>query len=379
MIGFIVACSVSGPSATTQPSSASPTQIAKPTALPAQTVTATPSPTPTDPPSPLPTRTPYPPSETEFLLTVDSPPFQWVGDMIDAGVHLTYTGAQPEVTVWGPASGLASVGFENRSEGLQMWSQPEGLCTPYVLKADQPLSIPIDKSATWQLADGNRGFYNNWLADPELHFPTGPWHVDAAAQFFAKTGWDRCAWDQTGPRGELIQMFQSDWFAVTPQPPIPMPAEGCHGAPLSEDVPTPSSLIVDGDVELDLTMIGGVSRRDGSGASDIDYGAWQVDLPRQPFRVAAGAAISVAGAPGVQLIDADTYRYAAEKFVVNEWGERLATGKLLGNPRVLFPDDGTLRVVTPNLDGDWVIRVHVAWLTPCLSGDGEVNFGVETR
>jgi hypothetical protein len=284
-----------------------------------------------------------------------------------------------EITVWGASSGLASFGFSQEDADLYMDVGLNGLCVPYTLQKAVPLVLPVAKSASWEQGDPDETFYQAWLADPALHLPLGYWKANVDVEFVGSPG-GYCRWESGYIPSEKEPVHLSDERAIrmTPLVPLPMPPEGCIDDFAQPYAQPPESLLVGGDTNLRLTMFSGWGWRDSAGGGDADYGVYEVDLPPKPIERAPGGSIGITIGPGFQLIDATAALYAADHYITDRHGV-VSTGEALDQPVVAFGDDGTLEVVVPDRVGSWVISVRVNWLTPCLIGDGEVNFGVETR
>jgi hypothetical protein len=342
---------------TASPSS-TPSPLPSPTASASATASLGPTPTRTDPPQP---------SESDFELEIMAPDLQVTSDAIDLEVALVYRGPLPEITVWSSATSLAQIAFEQTSGDLAMGGIGDNTCHLYTLVSNEPVPVPLVKQATWKAGDRNAAFYAEWLADPELHLPVGAWDVWASAFLLSDF---TCSTSSRQP----VHVFGERILRVVPSTPLAMPAEGCSDDFNGPYGQAPAKLTV-GDTRLRLTMMFGWSWRDGSGSGDVDYGAYDVDLPSSPFRLKAGGTVSISVGNGFQLIDARATRYAAADYVIGKLGVE-DTGPALGHPATAFLPDGTLEVTMPRTAGSWVIQVRVEWLTPCLIGNGEVNFGV---
>jgi hypothetical protein len=254
-----------------------------------------------------------------------------------------------------------------------------GLCVPYTLRRAVPLVLPLVKSAAWEQGDPNEPFYSAWLADPELHLPVGYWQASVQVEFVGSPG-GYCLW-QSGnipAEKEPLQLSAEATVRVTPFEPLPEPPEGCGDDFAQPSGQPPDSVTVGGDTDLQLTMFSGWTWRNGNGGGDVDYGAYEVDLPAQPFERARGDTIDIVIGPGFQLIDGTATLYAADHYITDQHGV-VSTGEALDHPELRFREDGAVEVVMPDGSGNWVISVRVEWLTPCLIGSSEVNFGVNTR
>jgi hypothetical protein len=351
------------------PSSPAPSgSIATPTPSPSISPARTaPAATPTS----LPTLIPIPPTASDFEIRLNAPLVQWTAQPIALDAALVYHGPEPQITLWSNSDDLVQVSFGMTNGALSMGGLLDSGCNKFTLVRDEPVAIPIVKWGDWEADDPNADFYATWLADPELHLPVGAWEIEANAFLLA----DRvCSTSTVGP----VHVNGSTFVRVTPIVPLAMPDSGCTDELNEEYGLAPETLLVNGDTPLRLTMFSGWAWRDGGGGGDADYGYHDVDLPDQPFVIQRGDTVAVQVGQGFQLIDASATRYAAQTYIVDRHG-LVDPGKALAKPAIAYTRDGGLSVATPEKPGQWVIQVRVNWLTPCLIGDGEVNFGVETH
>lgn len=116
-----------------------------------------------------------------FVLAMAVPTDHFaLGQAIDVRTTLTWTGAAPNVTIWG--SGMGPVGFlfeeltgRRRTIGGVMTAD----CSRHSYDRGVATSIPLGKSAAWSADDPNAAFFQEFSADPVLHLPAGRWRVTA--------------------------------------------------------------------------------------------------------------------------------------------------------------------------------------------------------
>jgi hypothetical protein len=72
------------------------------------------------------------------------------------------------------------VGGTRHMQAIQLLS-----CVDQALVAGSPITSAIKKSAGYSSDDPNAAFYQSFVADPEVHLPTGTWDIAAVADFLA--------------------------------------------------------------------------------------------------------------------------------------------------------------------------------------------------
>ena len=100
------------------------------------------------------------------------------GDAIDVTASLTNDGPA-DLQLSGSGSGIVFFSVTRLEDGLG--SGPPistGDCAPYILRADEPLVVPFQKSGGFSPGDENAEFMEIYNATPELTLPPGTWRID---------------------------------------------------------------------------------------------------------------------------------------------------------------------------------------------------------
>lgn len=374
----LAACvsSVGDPSDAPAPPSA--TAQVTPGSAPPPTGTTSPAASPSTEPTVTPT--PVAPDEADFRLSLEAPREQWAAQPLEIEAWMVYTGPYREVTVWGPEGGLAALSLERTTDEFHVGGRASEQCAPYTFSRNEPQEIGLVKSAVWEAGDQNAAFYEAYLADPELHLPAGSWRITADAIFLPERsyacGWS--AWLEHLYPERAVHVQSSALTRMTPVQPIATPAQGCSGDFTQPDGKRLETVVLDNSMSLRVTMVTGWWWRNRTGSGDVDYGVYEIDLPDRPLDGPRGGTVEVVAESGYQIVDATATLFGARRFVTDRHG-LVDEGPVLEHPATRFNEDGNPEVTLPNAPGSWVIRLDVVWMSPCLGGNGEVHFRVETR
>jgi hypothetical protein len=114
-----------------------------------------------------------------FVLETSLPKARWAaGEVIPVTTTFTWTGADPQKTVW--TFGGGPVIFELRQlDGplFQTGGAHTADCAPRTFSQGAATPIPFQKSAAWDDNDPNAAFYRPYAADPLLRLPAGRWEL----------------------------------------------------------------------------------------------------------------------------------------------------------------------------------------------------------
>jgi hypothetical protein len=133
-------------------------------------------------------------TDGDFRLTITSPKATWGTDeAIEVGTTLEYLGPEAEATLWGSLSGLIRFGVVEVSGDRIMGGEfaasvgPPGQrdCGPHVISAAANITAPFSKGGVYDANDPYIDFYDEYLADPQLHLPPGQWEIITRATFDA--------------------------------------------------------------------------------------------------------------------------------------------------------------------------------------------------
>jgi hypothetical protein len=122
--------------------------------------------------------------DADFVLTwrIDAPHVSST-DALELEAKLLYTGPSDAVRAW---AGFSLVHFYLHQVDGPLFLEPTiesiGIC--HVVRRGEPVVIPYQKSGTFaELGDPNFPVMNEFLEDPQLHFPPGRWRITAIADF----------------------------------------------------------------------------------------------------------------------------------------------------------------------------------------------------
>lgn len=136
-----------------------------------------------------------------FWLTLTSDKLEYAaGEPIEISAELMYDGPSP-IALSGVFSLVNGFGIKQLDGPLTMglgWDEP---CMPHEMRAYEPYTVPLQKSASWSPDDPNAAFYRDWASDPVLRLPAGTWLVTAYSDFTVGTG---CSGERVELTGSVV-------------------------------------------------------------------------------------------------------------------------------------------------------------------------------
>lgn len=190
------------------------------------------------------------------------------GESIVVSTTLTYLGPDKSVTLYHPDP-MVTFDVVELTGHRTMTGAYRDICLQTVVTRGQPISIPFVKGAGWTADDPNAAFYQEWIADPELHLPVGTWNVLAEGQF------------SLGGCGTPISIGQKLTVTVTLPPGV-------------TPTPTPSPTATPAEPELTGVLI--------SSAHDMRIDGWS---PDGRWLAAYAGSGTVPGANFIRIFDAN--------------------------------------------------------------------------
>jgi hypothetical protein len=240
----------------------------------------------------------------DYQLTVTSPRATWGTDeAIEVEATLKYLGAEQEVTLRGPGSGLIGFSLEELTGDRIMGAAFNADCAPHTISPSEPISTPFIKSGGYSPDEPDAAFWEAFFADPELRLPAGEWEIIAGAAFDEG---DDCTTSPTYLTVAITLTVDGDGqpSAVPTEPAgpsvSPEPSAGVVEPPFKCDVPLDLDLATSPVLHPVLTRDIRVETHDGfdrlvfeyhDGTPYLEVDAWDDPLVHDP----SGLPMEVAG------------------------------------------------------------------------------------
>jgi hypothetical protein len=97
--------------------------------------------------------------------------------VIPVSTTFTWTGADPQKTVWTFGGGPVVFTMRQLDGPLQMDGTHTADCTRKTFARGAAAQIPFQKAGAWDEADPNAAFYRQFFSDPLLRLPAGRWEL----------------------------------------------------------------------------------------------------------------------------------------------------------------------------------------------------------
>jgi hypothetical protein len=129
-----------------------------------------------------------------FVLETSIPRATWAaGEAIPVTTTFTWTGADPQKTVWTFGGGPVTFELKQLDGSLfAMGAVHDAACAAKTFSRGVATPIPFQKTAAWQGDDPNASFYEQFAQDPLLRLPAGHFQlrvgVDAQLAECAQNG-----------------------------------------------------------------------------------------------------------------------------------------------------------------------------------------------